>query len=80
MAFNSWIDTFLSEKAIDMEKIIEVEGNSGTNYIPVNIVVDAMKATSDDEKKAIKATFVKIDFNNGDVMHFITHLAKAIAL
>ena len=31
------------------------------------------------EKKQIKNTLVKIDFHNGDIMHFFTYLAQAIA-
>ena len=78
--FNSWLDTFLDEKNIDMENIIEVEGSLGINYIPVSIVIDRMKETTSDEQKKIKDIIVKIDFNNGDIMHFITHLAKSLAL
>ena len=80
MKFATWLDTFLSEKGIDLDTPITVEGSWGPNYMTVENVVDAMKATSAGEQNAIKTTFVKIDFANGDVMHFIKHLAKAIAI
>jgi len=79
-AFCQWLDTFVSEKGIDIEQVIEVEGpNWGTNSIPVGVVIEHMKITTDAEQAQIKDILVKIDFRNGDVMHFIKHLAKAIA-
>lgn len=80
MTFNKWIEIFISEKGIDLNHYLEVEGPSGMNVMPVSIVIDAMKGTSADEQAAIKNTFVKIDFANGDVMDFIKHLAGALAV
>ena len=80
MTFNKWLDTFIAEKGIDGEHILEAEGASGVNYIPVSILVDAIKATGESEKAAIKHTIVKIDFLNGNVVHYFAHLAKAIAI
>lgn len=80
MTFNTWIDTFTTEKGLDMDQIIEVEGESGTNFMPLSIVIDAIKAASEQERRQIKATIVKIDFMNGNVMHFFRHLAQAIAI
>lgn len=80
MTFTKWLDTFLSEKGIDLDHPITVEGKSGPNYMEVSHVVAAMKATSAAEQAQIKTTLVMIDFRNGDVMHFIKHLAKAIAI
>lgn len=80
MTFNTWIDTFVEEKGIDLEEVLEVEGPEwGTNYIPVGCIVDLMKQTTKQEQAAIKATLVKIDFRNGDVLHYFKHLAKAVA-
>lgn len=80
MTFANWIDTFLSEKGTNLDRIIEVEGDMGVNMIPVAVVVEAMKNAPANEQAQIKATLVKIDFLNGDHMHFIEHLAKALAL
>lgn len=80
MGFNGWLDTFISEKGIDTEQYIEVEGPGGTNHMPVQTVLDAMKSATDAEKRKIKHTFVAIDIRNGDVLHFIKHLAQAIAI
>lgn len=80
MTFSKWLDTLISEKNIDTDQMIEVEGNGGLNMIPVSIVLDAIKATCDQERAQIKTILVKIDFANGDVLHFIKHLAKALAI
>ena len=79
-AFTTWIDTFFQEKGIDTDAPIEVEGAFGTNYMRVQNVIDAIKGTSSREQQQIKTTFVKIDFANGDPLHFVRHLAQAIAV
>lgn len=79
-AFQKWIDTFFEEKNIDLETIIEIPGESGVNLIPVKCVLDTIKSTSKKEQKEIKKIFVMIDFKNGDILHFVKHLAQAIAI
>jgi hypothetical protein len=79
-SFNRWLDTFLDEKGIDGEEILEAEGPSGTNWIPIACLVELMKAASESERQSLKAVLVRIDFVNGDVRHYLTHLAKAVAL
>ena len=78
---NFWIDKFIDEKDIDREQILEVEGPVyGANFIPVQAVIDAVKSAPKSEYDKIKQTLIAIDFKNGDVLHFIRHLAQAIAL
>lgn len=79
MTFNTWIDTFFSEKHIDREQTLSVNGDSGLNLIPVGVVVDAIKGASRAEQAQIKNTLVAIDFRNGDALHFVKHLAQALA-
>lgn len=80
MNFAKWLDTFLSEKGIDAEEILIAEGPLGENRIPIGCLADRMKGAPARERRAIKAMIVKIDFRNGDVRHFLAHLAKAVAL
>jgi hypothetical protein len=77
--FKNWFNTFNSEKGIDPETNIEVEGPSGTNFMTLQNVFDAILSAGPDEQTAIKAMIVKIDFVNGDVVGYYKHLAKAIA-
>jgi hypothetical protein len=79
-SFDRWIDTFIEEKGIDTEYLLTVDGLLGKNYIPVGCVIEAMKEAPKHEQQAIKNMIVKIDFVNGDILHFFNHLAQAIAL
>lgn len=78
--FKVWFDRFLAEKGIDLERVLEVEGPSGLNCIPVACLVDTIKSAPAHEQAGIKAVIVKLDFLNQDVMGYFNHLAKAIAL
>lgn len=80
MTFAKWIDTFLSEKGIDLKEGFEVEGVTGVNFMAYENVVHAMKQASKIEQAQLKGLLVKVDFHNGDVRHCLRHLAKAIAL
>ena len=80
-AFDTWLDTLIEEKGIDTESIeFEIEGESGTNFIPLGVVIEHIKITSKDEQKKIKNILVMIDFKNGDICHFFKHLAQSIAI
>lgn len=80
MTFNKWLDTFLSEKGIDGEQVLNVEGPSGANSIPVACLVDMMKQAPRHEQQGIKTMIVRIDFRNGDVLDYFRHLARAVAI
>jgi hypothetical protein len=80
MTFNKWLDTFNEEKNIDLEQIIVVEGPSGPNMIPVEALIEAIKAAPAHEQAGIKKQIVRLDFLNADIMGYYRHLAQAIAL
>ena len=76
----TYLELLIGEKAgISMETPIEVEGASGTNFMSVAIVCEHIVIAPKQEQDDIKKMLVKIDFNNGDILHFLTYLAKAIA-
>jgi hypothetical protein len=80
--FADWIEIFLAEKGIDRDDVLEAEGPSGVNIIPVGVLVDAMKGATSRERHGIKAKLVEIDFKapgRRPVMDFLSHLAGAIA-
>lgn len=79
-AFTKWLDTFIEEKEIDTEDLLEAEGPSGTNWIPVECLLDAIKVAPPHEQEAIKDMIVQIDVRNGNVLDYFEHLAKAIAI
>lgn len=75
----NYIYTLIEEKGLDLETEFEVQGESGLNIIPLGVVVEYFINTPKEMQEQIKKTLVKIDFHNGDVMHFFEHLAKVIA-
>lgn len=78
--FATWLDTFISEKGLDLDHRFDVEGPQwGWNSIPLGSVVDVAKQCDAAEQAKIKDTLVQIDFRGGDAMHFFEHLAKGLA-
>ena len=81
MNFKKWLNTFVDEKGLDCDQVIEIQGPIyGTNYIPLQCVIDAILVAPEHEQKGIKEMLVKIDFVRGDVLDYFKHLAKAIAI
>jgi hypothetical protein len=79
MNFTNWLDTFLEEKGIDLEETFTLLNSEGVeNFMPYAVVIEHIKIAPQHEQKAIKEMIVKIDFKNGDVRHFLRHLAQAI--
>ena len=77
----NYLNTLVAEKGLDQEAtIIEVEGAEwGTNFIPLGCVIDFIMESGKANQAAVKDTLVKIDFANGDVMHFFKHVASFMA-
>lgn len=78
--FESWLDTFVDEKELDRDHVFTVEGPVwGDNLIPLQCIIDTAGQASSREQGQIKEILVKIDYLNGDPMHFFDHLAKGMA-
>ena len=78
--FKKWLDLFIEEKELNRDHIFQVTGDSGINYISLDVVIENIKITTEKEQQAIKKQIIKIDFYNGDVLHYFKHLATAIAI
>ena len=78
--FTEWFDTFIEEKGIDLEEAFTVEGESGTNFMTVGMVVEAIKSAPIAEQQAIKSMIVRLDFANQPIVPYFKHLAQAIAI
>jgi len=75
-----YLETLFEEKNISLETSIEAQGESGTNFMTLQTVVDAIVIAPKHEQRKIKDILVQIDFKNGDVLHFMKHLANALAI
>ena len=83
MTTATFFETFFTEKNLT-EEIYEVEAKTGgifgtTHLIPTSAVIAKIKTTKGNEAKQIEGILRKIDFANGDVHHFLRHLAQAMA-
>tara|TARA_R110002012_G_C11219935_1_gene562502 strand:+ start:271 stop:522 length:252 start_codon:yes stop_codon:yes gene_type:complete len=75
----NWIYTFIAEKNLDLQSTFEITNENGFNLIPLGVVVEHILIATQFEQKEIMKTLIRIDFHNGDAMHFFKHLATAIA-
>jgi len=81
MTIKNYLNDLISEKSgIDMETLLEVEGPSGWNVMPLQCLVDAILGAPKHEQDGIRKMLVRIDFNNGSVLDYFRHLAQAIAV
>jgi hypothetical protein len=72
--FQKWLATFAEEKGLDMSEYV----NGKDCTLQVGDVLSAMNSSTESEQAIIKNTMVMIDLKNGDVLHFIKHLAQAL--
>ena len=81
MNISNYLTNLISEKAnISMDTVIEVEGQDwGTNFIPLECVVEYILSSGGANQQAVMNTLTKIDFANGDVLHFFKHVASFMA-
>lgn len=80
MDFNTWLDTFLEEKELDLEAFLEIETDFALNLIQVGALVEHLKLAPAEEQTAIQHILIKLDFFNQSILDFFKHLAKAIAI
>lgn len=78
----NYLETLLTEKNIDLEETFVVQAaNSVDHYYTYAALIDditEMVKDSPEMTQKIRMTFVKIDFMNGDVTHYLKHLAQGI--
>lgn len=63
------------EKGIDTERNIEIDGHFGLTY---SMLIDFLNGLPKNFKDQVKQKLVAIDFMNGDIFHFLKHLANGM--
>ena len=77
---NTFFNRFFDEKNLE-NRIYEVAAPQGTmNFIETDMVIAKIKTTQGEEAQKIETVLRKIDFANGDVHHFLNHIAQAMAV
>lgn len=78
MTSTAYLRTFFAEKDLD-QQVYEIDAPGGTlNIIESEAVIERILMTRGEEADAIAAIIRKIDFMNGDVHHFLRHLAGSM--
>ena len=70
----TYLETLITEKGVSLEAEINIDGHIGLTW---QMLVDFI-AEAKEHHAAIKQMLVKIDFHNGDVFHYLTHLAEGM--
>lgn len=80
MTFNKWLDTFLSEKEIDINTEFTVESSGVIHFVSLDLLLNFIKKQPEETKSKIKKSIVYLDFHNSDVLDFFNHMAKGYIL
>ena len=77
---NTFFNRYFNEKDLD-NQVYEITTPNGTmNLIETDMVIAKIKTTQGEEAKKIEAINRQIDCLNGDLHHFLKHLAQAMAI
>jgi len=76
----NFFNTFFSEKDLTEQVYTVTSANGTPNIIPSTVVIDAIKKTKGAEAKQIETILRQIDFANGDIHHFLKHIAQGLAV
>lgn len=78
MAMIKYLEMFFEEKKLP-HQLWELTDPSGAwNLIGSEVVLESIGKASVEEQNEIADVIRKIDFENGDVNHFLKHLAQAL--
>ena len=76
----NFFQAFFAEKALD-DRTYEVISAAGTlNLISTETVIAAINRTQGAEAQQIEGILRKLDFMNGDIHHFLAHIARGLAV
>jgi len=70
-----YIKNFFEEKEIPYQEW-QIEHNNNIHFIDNEKVIEIIKSAPTNEQKEIADILRKIDFQNGNVNHFLRHLAE----
>ena len=72
----TYLTNLITEKGIDLDTEIKIKNNFGFTY---KILIEYIITDNKANQKKIRNMLLRIDFNNGDVFHFLNHLATGLA-
>ena len=72
------LEVFFEEKDLDIQ-CYEIEIDGWTHIITTDVVIDKILSTKGKERDTISKILIQLDIQNGNIHHFLKHLATAIA-
>jgi hypothetical protein len=73
-AFQRWLELMIDEKGVGLDSEIQIDGHFGVTY---GMLTDFLGQASKYQKQ-IKETLIHIDYKNGDIFHYLQHLATGM--
>lgn len=74
MSMKTYLTTLIEEKGRSTEDEININGHFGLTWQHLIDFIETQPSYHHD----IKSMIVRIDFKNGDVFHYLTHLAAGM--
>lgn len=74
MDMKKYLTDLITEKGRSMEDEIQIDGHFGLTW---EMLADYVQAATAYHQQ-IRSTLVMIDFKNGDVFHYLQHLAEGM--
>lgn len=74
-----YLRDFFTEKDIETDTFQKVASDGTLHFVDNDIVVEYMTFMQEAEAEQVTSILRMIDFRNGDVNHFLEHLAGAVA-
>lgn len=73
-----YLTTFFEEKQLPSASWELTSEDGTTHWIDSDVVIEHIMIAPSEEQKKIADVIRQIDFKNGDVNHFLKHLAQAL--
>lgn len=80
MNISQYLITLLTEKGIYLGYNIRIKSDSvfGDHTIPLLVLIEFIENLDPNSQKKIRETLVRIDFQNGNILHFFKFLAEGM--
>ncbi len=80
MIFSTYVSRLLTEKGISTEYTLEIpsDGLFGNHFVPLSVVIEFIESLDVQTQHHIKETLIRIDFSNGNILHYLEFLTKGM--
>lgn len=75
MTAKKYLKTFFEEKQLEPE-IFRIEHKSSLHFVESDFLIETILNSCEEEQVKIADLIRKIDFANGNINHYLKHLAK----